>query len=150
MRKLVLICLLVLLKSAGGQADTVRLESRSLRVEVNDVTGRWALLDKRSGTMWPSRGTAGSGTATWLEGNFVRTETTDKNSVRLRKKNGSTELAEVATAVVFALADEGKAFEIRYEGKPVASWLRQAWHDGADRSVRVLDDALAITDIEGC
>lgn len=128
MRKLVLICLLVLLKCASSQADTVRLESRSLRVEVDDVTGRWALLDKLSGTRWPSRGTAGSGTATWLDGNFVRTETTDKNSIRLRKKNGS--------AVVFALVDEGKAFELRYEGK-------------ADRSVRVLDDALAITDIEG-
>ena len=75
MRKLVLICLLVLLKSTGGQADTVRLESRSLRVEVDDVTGRWALLDKRSGTGWPSKGTAGAGTATWLDGNFVRAET---------------------------------------------------------------------------
>ena len=127
MRKLVLICFLVLLKSTGSQADTVRLESHSLRIEINDVTGRWTLLDKLSGTRWPSEGTAGSGVATWLEGDFVRTETTDKNSARLRKKNGS--------AVVFALVDEGKAFELRYEGK-------------ADRNVRLLDDALAITDIE--
>ncbi len=65
--------------------------------------------------------------ATCLEGDFVRTKTTDKHSAHLRKKNGS--------AVVFALVDEGKAFELRYEGK-------------ADRNVRVLDDALAITDIE--
>lgn len=108
MRKLVLICLLILLKSAGGQADTVRLESRSLRVVINDVTGRWALLDKRSGIRWPSKGTAGPGVATWLEGDFTRAEATDKNSIRLRKKNGS--------AVVFALVDEGKAFELRYEG----------------------------------
>ena len=63
MRKLVLVCLLVRLKSAGGQAGTIRLESRSLLVEVDDVTGRWTLLDKRSGTRWPSKGTAGSGTA---------------------------------------------------------------------------------------
>ncbi len=84
MRKLVLICFLVLLKSTGSQADTVRLESHSLRIEINDVTGRWTLLDKLSGTRWPSKGTAGSGVATWLEGDFVRTDTTDKNSVRLR------------------------------------------------------------------
>jgi hypothetical protein len=70
----------------------------------------------------------GPGEATWLEGDFVKTESADENSLRLRKKNG--------TAVVFALTDEGTAFELRYEGK-------------ADRSVRVLGDALAITDIQG-
>jgi len=128
MRKLVLICLLVLLKSTGSEADIVRLESPRLTVEINDVTGRWSLLDKRSATKWPSEGTAGPGTATWLEGNFVRTETIHKNSVRLHSKSGAT--------VVFALVDEGNAFEINYEGK-------------ANGSVHVLDDALAVTDIEG-
>lgn len=128
MGKPILICLLVLLISAGAQADIVRLESHSLRVEVDDATGRWALLDKRSGTKWPSEGMANPGTATWLEGNFQKIQTMDKNSVRLHQKNG--------TAVVFTLLEEGNALELRYEGK-------------ADGSVRVLGDALAITDIEG-
>ena len=128
MGKPILICLLVLLISASTQADIVRLESHSLRVEVDDATGRWNLLDKRSGTKWPSEGMANPGTATWLEGNFQKIQTMDKNSVRLHQKNGA--------AVVFALLEEGNALELRYEGK-------------ADGSVRVLDDALAITDIEG-
>ncbi|MHC4464865.1 MAG: DUF5696 domain-containing protein [Planctomycetota bacterium] len=38
--------------------------------------------------------------------------------------------------MLFALVDEGKALELRYEGK-------------TDGSVRVLEDALAVTDIEG-
>ena len=128
MGKPVLICLLVLLISASTQADIVRLESPSLKVEVDDTTGRWALLDKRSGAKWPSEGMANPGTAAWLEGNFRKIQTMDKNSVRLNQKNGPT--------MVFALLDEGNALELRYEGK-------------ADGSVRVLGDVLAITDIEG-
>jgi len=109
-------------------ADVVKLESPSLMVEVDDTTGRWALLDKRSGTQWPSRGVANPGTATWLEGDFQKTKTLDKTSVRLHWKSGAT--------VVFALTEEGDALELRYEAKE-------------DRPVRVLDDALAITDVEG-
>ncbi len=71
---------------------------------------------------------ANPGTATWLEGNFRKIQTMDKNSVRLHQKNGAT--------MVFALLEEGNALELRYEGK-------------TDGSVRVLEDALAITDIEG-
>jgi len=128
MGKPILICVLVLLISASTQADIVRLESYLLRIEVDDTTGRWALLDKRSQTRWPSKGMANPGTATWLEGDFLKTQTTDENTVRLHLKNGQ--------AVVFALVEEGNALELRYEGK-------------ADGSVRLLDDALAITDIEG-
>jgi len=128
MRKLILLCLLAFPGSNTSQARIVKLESRSLMVEVNDVTGRWTLLDKRSTARWPSEGMAGPGAATWLEGDFVEAESTDKNSVCLRKENGK--------AVIFALVDEGQAFEIRYEGK-------------ADGVVRVLDDALAVTDVEG-
>jgi hypothetical protein len=104
------------------------LESDFLTLEIDDGTARWALLDKRSGTRWPSEGMAGPGMANGLEGDFVRIETTDKNSVRLKNKNG--------IAVLFALVDEGKTFELSYQGK-------------AEGTVRVLDDALAITDIEG-
>ncbi len=128
MSKPVLICLFVLLISASTQADIVRLESHSLKVEVDDTTGRWTLLDKRSGASWPSEGMANPGTAEWLEGNFRKIQTMDRNSVRLHQKNGPT--------IVFALLDEGKVLELRYEGK-------------TDGSVRALDDALAITDIEG-
>jgi hypothetical protein len=71
---------------------------------------------------------ANPGTAAWLEGNFQKIRTMDKNSLRLHQKNGKT--------MVFALLDEGKALELRYEGK-------------TDGTIRVLDDALAITDIEG-
>ena len=63
MRKLVLICLLVLLISSITNAGTVKLESRWLKAEINDVTGQWTLLDKRSETRWPSEGTAGPGIA---------------------------------------------------------------------------------------
>jgi hypothetical protein len=128
MRKLILVCLLILPVCTAAQAGTVRLQSPSLTVEVDDATGRWALLDKRSGARWPSEGLANPGAATWLEGGFLKAETIDRDSVRLRQKNG--------TAVVFALVEEGDAMELRYEGK-------------ADGTVRVLGDALAITDLEG-
>jgi len=127
MRTFIHVCLLVLLISAGSKAKTIKLESDLLTVEIDEGTGRWVLLDKHSGTRWPSEGMAKPGSATWLEGDFVRIKTTNKKSVRLQNKNG--------IAVLFALVDEGKTFELSYEGK-------------AEGSVRVLGDALAITDIE--
>jgi hypothetical protein len=128
MRAFIRVCLLVLIISAGSQAKTIKLESHLLTVEIDDGTGRWALLDKRSGTRWPSEGMAGPGAATWLEGDFVRTKNADESSVCLQNKNG--------TAVVLALIDGGQALELSYKGK-------------TDGTVRVLSDALAITDIEG-
>ena len=128
MRKVILLCSLVLLAAISAEAGTVKLESQTLTVEVNDVTGRWFLLDKQSGARWPSAGMAGPGTAAYLESGFVKAESTEKDSVCLRTKDGQ--------AVVFALVDGGNAFEIRYEGK-------------AGRPVRVLDDVLAVTDVEG-
>ena len=128
MRKLMLALVFVLPIWPRTHADVVKLESRSLMVEVDDITGRWALLDKRSGTKWPSSGTAHPGAATWLEGNLQKTESIDKTSVRLHWKSGA--------AVVFALTEGGDVLELRYEGKE-------------DSPVRVLDDALAITDVEG-
>jgi hypothetical protein len=131
MRKLVLIYSLVLMISSITSADTVILESRWLKAEVNDATGQWTLWDKSSGIRWPSKGTAGPGTAEWLEGDFMRTQSENMDSIHLHnKKNG--------TAVVFTLVDEGKALELRYENK-------------AGRSVHVLGDALTVTDIDdGC
>ncbi|NIP53059.1 MAG: hypothetical protein GWN67_13390 [Phycisphaerae bacterium] len=128
MRTFIHMCLLVLLISAGSQAKTIKLESDLLALEIDDTTARWALLDKRSGARWPSEGMAGPGVAKLLEVDFVGIEAPNKNSVRLQNANG--------IAVIFALVDEGKTFELSYEGK-------------AEGSVRVLGDALAITDIEG-
>ncbi len=127
MRRFIHVCLLVILISAGSQAKTIKLESGLLKLEIDEGTARWALLDKRSGTRWPSKDLAGPGVAKWLEGDFVGIETTNKDSVRLQNANG--------IAVLFALVDEGATFELSYEGK-------------GDGTVRVLDDALAITDVE--
>ena len=113
---------------ASCQAATLKLESDSLAVDVDGQTGRWSLLDKRSEMRWPSEGTARPGTAAWLEGDFSKSEVKGKSSVRLVKDNGA--------AMVYALVEGGKALELRYEPP------------GAD-SMRVLDDALGITDSEG-
>lgn len=127
MPKFIFTGLLVLL-CASCQAAAFRLESDSLAVDVDGQTGRWSLLDKRSDVRWPSEGMARPGAAPWLEGDFSKSEMKDKTSVRLVKDNGA--------AMVFALVEEGKALELRYE--PVG-----------DDSLRVLDDALGITDAEG-
>jgi hypothetical protein len=127
MRKVILFCFLAFVISSNSQAAIVRLESRFLTVEVNDITGQWALLDKRSAIRWPSEGMAVPGIGAGLEGSGWAAETADKNSVCLRK-NG--------LSVIFALVDEGQSLEICYEGK-------------ADGVVRVLTDALAVTDAEG-
>src|SRR5690606_25795752 len=96
----------------------------ALRVEIDDVTGRWQLLDVRSGVTWPSDGHASPGKAAWLEGDFARAERGEGDSVRLVKVSGR--------AVMFALVHGGEAMEIRYES-------------AADETIRVLDDALAVT-----
>lgn len=128
MRKLILAAMLLLPMSPSTRANVVRLESRLLAVDVDDMTGRWALLDKRSGTKWPSGGMAHPGAATWLKGHLQEVESPDNTSIRLDWKNGA--------ALVFALVEEGSALELRYEGR-------------GDSPVRVLDDASAVTDIEG-
>ena len=128
MRKLLITCLLILLISSITYADIAKLESRWLKAEINDVTGQWSLLDKRSQMSWPTNDTAIPGTATWLEGNFNRIQNANKNAVHLHNKNNGT-------AVIFALVDEGRALEISYDGK-------------ANRSIHLLEDALAVTDIE--
>jgi hypothetical protein len=119
MRKLILAFVFVLPICPRIHADIIKLESPSLTAEVDDTTGRWALLDKRSGTQWPTRGVASPGTATGMEGGLQKIETLDKTSVRLHWKTGSS--------MVLALTDEGKALELRYEGKE-------------DRPVRTSDD----------
>ena len=127
MRRFIHVFLLVLLISAGSQAKTIKLESGLLTVEIDEATARWALLDKRSGTRWPSEGMAGAGVAKWLESDFERIGTTNKNSVRLKNKRG--------TSVIYTLVDNGGSLELSYDRS-------------SNGSVRVLNDALAVTDVE--
>ena len=101
-----------------------RLASDSLVVEVDDQTGGWALLDKRSGVRWPSEGMATGGNADWMKAGLTPVAG-DDGSIRLTAKNGG--------AVVFSLIGGGRTLELRYE-KP------------GNETIRVLGDALAITD----
>ncbi|KPJ75870.1 MAG: hypothetical protein AMS14_02885, partial [Planctomycetes bacterium DG_20] len=57
----VFISLLLLGGTMGAEGKTLRLESRSMTVEVDAKTGQWALVDKRSGVRWPSKAAAGPG-----------------------------------------------------------------------------------------
>lgn len=127
LKTLVLIALVTLLADAGVWAGTARLESENLRVEIDDATGRWRLLDKRSGVQWPTEGTAGPGQSPRLEGAFTRSQSPRANSARLVSEKGG--------AVVFTLVDGGRALELRYE-------------DLGQDSVRSLGEALAITDAD--
>ncbi len=127
MHRLLLAALVVWLTCSTGEVGAATLESHSLAVAIDEAAGRWALLDKRSGARWPSNGTAGPGAADWLEGNFEKSEIKEGKSIRLLKRSGS--------AVVFSLAEEGSALELRYESAP-------------EGNIRVLDDALGITDVE--
>jgi hypothetical protein len=126
--KIWLCSLLVLLVCTTGRADIVRLQSDSLTLEVDDGTAAWRLSDKHSGGSWPSEGMAGPGNAAWLQGRFSRSANERGDLLRLAGEKGG--------AVVFALVDEGRALELRYE-KP-----------GTD-TIRALNDALAIRAAEG-
>jgi len=125
-------CLLMvlpgLLTAANGGADTIKLESDTLRVEVDGETARWTLLDKRSGVRWPSEGMADPGDAPWLHTGYARPAKGRTESVRLVGNNGGV--------VVFELVDDGRTLELRYE-KP------------ANDAIRVFRDALAVTAADG-
>lgn len=119
--------LLASLMTAQVLAGTVSLVSSNLSVQVDDRTGQWSLLDKRSNVRWPTEGTASPGRAEWLGGRFVRGQAEHNRSVRLVQQDG--------TAVVFSLVQDGRALEIRYE-------------TSSEAPVRLLDDALAVTDAQ--
>ena len=119
--------LLVTFMPTNAQAGTIHLGSDALRVEIDDETARWTLTDRRSQVTWPTSGKASPGQAPWLEGAFVRSPTARGNSVRLVSDHGG--------AVIFAIVEDGRALELRYD-------------TGADGPVRVLHDALAITDAD--
>jgi hypothetical protein len=122
------VALLGLLAAAGGRADTITLESDLLRVEVDQGTARWMMLDKRSGVRWPSEGMADPGDAPWRHATFEGVEKGRTGTVRAAARNGG--------AVTFALVEDGRTLEIRYE------------KTGAE-SIRILRDALTITGADG-
>ena len=123
----ILVCLLMLLPAANGRGAVTSLESDSLRVQVNNETGQWTLVDKRSGVQWPSDGTASPGNSSRLQGVFAASGDAQKNTLRLAGEKGG--------AVVFSLVDGGRALELRYE-------------NAGDETIRVLGDALTITDAQ--
>ncbi len=129
MRKLPVAASLAFLALVGGttvaRGETLRLDSDAMRVEVDAASGRWALLDKASGIRWPSAGDASPGASPELQGGFSEAKATP-NAVRLTRRDGA--------AVIFELVDWGRSLEIRYEKAG---------------DVRVLGDALGVTDAEG-
>ncbi len=114
---------------SNAHAGSITLDSEHLTLEVDETTGQWALLDKQSTARWPSEGMASPGKADWLGGEFLRAETPVDNCICLVSKDRDP------AGIVFTIVDEGRAVELRYQGK-------------ADRTIRVLDDALAITNVE--
>ena len=117
---------LTLFLAAPTPAESLRLESPSLRVEIDGQTGRWSLLDKAADVRWPSAGAASPGTAKGLDGDF-RHEATGPNKVRLVASGGA--------AVVFEFANDGRSVILRYEGENLGER-------------RVLEDAVSVTDAE--
>ncbi len=99
------------------------LESPLLRVEVETGTGRWSLLDKRSGVRWPTSGTASAGDFTpQLTSGFAGRVSPADGIVLSHDDRGMR--------VAFQLVDEGRTLKIVYEGF---------------EQVDALDDALVVT-----
>lgn len=105
-------------------AATLKLQSNALTLKVDDTTGDFSLLDKRSNVRWPSEGNAAIGDIPAMEGSFIKAEK-NRGSVRLMNSTGAT--------MIFELADSGKSVDIRYENI-------------GDENIRVLSDLLKIKD----
>jgi len=112
--------------SGAEENKTLRLESSSILIEVAPQSGNWSLLDKSAGVRWPTEGMASRGAAKGLEGE-LRSASVTPRAARLVNESGA--------AVGFELTDDGRSLSIRYEGKDVGD-------------IRVLEDALAVTDAE--
>lgn len=110
----------------SASAEPLRLESPAMRVEIYPGSGVWSIVDKASDVRWPTDGTASPGSAAGFAEGFAP-DTSTSTTVRLTGKGG--------VAVIFELAEAGRCLEIRYEGDNPGD-------------VRVLEDALAVTDRE--
>ncbi len=116
----------LLAQGTVAAGNPLRLESPALLVEIDPKTANWSLRDKAAGVRWPSQGTAGPGAAEALTGDFQRTGGSS-TAVCLGTQGGA--------AVNFELADDGRSLVIRYQGRDLGE-------------LRVLEDALAVTDAE--
>jgi hypothetical protein len=121
-----LVVLSIFLLTGCGGSGPVVLESDSLRVELVEATGMWALVDKDSGQRWPSEGFAAVGEAPQLTAPFSL-EGKSKSELRLKSGQGGS--------VTFALSDGGKVAELSYE-------------EVGDEAIQVLGDHLTITEKE--
>ena len=74
--------------AAVARADTQRLESSAMLVQIDSNTGNWSLVDKASGVRWPSEGAASPGTASGLRGRFDEVSAS-QHLVRLAEDNGA-------------------------------------------------------------
>lgn len=124
MSLVVAFCVAMVVPGGESAKGPIRLESPAMVVEIQPDSGAWSLRDKASGVRWPSEGMARCGSAEGLQGPFVPAEA-GGNRARLSAASGAT--------VGFEFVDEGRSLEIRFEGK-------------LSGSIRLLDDALAVTD----
>jgi hypothetical protein len=86
----------------------IRLESPAVVVEIEPHQGTWFLVDRQSGVRWPGVGTCSAGRAPGLDGGFTGA-TLKGSSVQLAARSGAS--------VTFALVDDGRSLQIRYDGK---------------------------------
>jgi len=128
MRRWFLAFLLVLLAVLNCRAGIIKLESNTLLVEVDETTGQWSLLDKRSNVRWPSERTAAIGDIPQLKTGFVKAEMPSAKSIRLMSSTGAV--------VIFELTDDKQAVDIRYELV-------------GDGNIRIFDDLLSMDSSQG-
>jgi hypothetical protein len=119
--------LAVLIACSIGQGGPLKLESDSLKVEVDRSTGHWSLVDMRSGVRWPSEGHASVGDIPQFKNGFIKADK-GHHSLRLMSSTGAS--------VLFELADDKQALDIRYESV-------------GDGTIRVFNDLLKMNSAQG-
>lgn len=95
--------------SSQAPAEAAILESPVLKLQVETATGRWSLLDKRSGVRWPTLGTASAGEFTPpLASGFDGRETSADGVVLSQSDRG--------LRVAFQIIDAGHTLQFAYKG----------------------------------
>lgn len=116
--------LAILTVGSIARAETLKLQSDDLKVEVDPSTGDWSLVDTRSGVRWPSEGNASVGDRPQFKDGFIKAQK-DRQTLRLMSSTGA--------AVIFELVDSGMSLQLTHDSV-------------ADGTTRLLDDLLKITD----
>ena len=104
-------------------AEAAIVESPVLKLQVETTTGRWSLLDKRSGVRWPTSGTASAGEFTPPLASGFDGRETSADGVVLRQSDRGLRVA-------FQIIDAGNTLQIAYKGF---------------EQIDVLGDALVVT-----